>query len=327
VFRFEFPILMGVMGVRRPRSSDFWPPRPQQLADAMASAPTASVVLSEAFGWADAVAIHFAQVFRSAFVCNFLVSAAAIIAAAISRNPFWTAVEIGLVLILIFNTTLGQKNHWHFRWIEAREVAERLRVAAPMYVIATRSFGPFGETPTWTSWYARAKLREAGLRSGSLDDAGLQSARNSLVEMLTGQRDYHEATARRFERLHDNLSSAGKYLFITALLVGVAHLLAELLDKSLITDKLEYWVRLVATSLPALAAASYGIRIIGEFDGASRRSARMKTQLDGLLSSIDKGPVSLDLLRDVAHHAADVMLGDVASWRLAVESRELEMPG
>lgn len=332
-FRLEFPLLMGLMGVRLPRSTDFWPPQPQRLAETMASGPGGSFVLSEAFGWADAVAIHFAQVFRSAFVCNFLVSAAAIIVLAISHSPFWILVEFGLVLALIFNTTLGQKSHWHLRWIEAREVAERLRVAAPMCEIGTRPFGPFGETPTWTSWYVRAKSREAGLRSGSLDEIGLQTARNSLVELLAGQRKYHETTARRFERLHDNLSSVGKYLFISALVVAFAHLSIEVLvrfevlGKAAVTDTVEYWFNFVATTMSALGAASYGIRIIGEFDGASRRSARMKAQLDALLSSIGKVPVSLDMLRDVAHHVAEVMLGDVASWRLVVESRELEIPG
>jgi len=32
-------------------------------------------------------------------------------------------------------------------------------------------------------------------------------------------------------------------------------------------------------------------------------------------------------LREMSHRAADVLQGDVASWRLVVESRELEMPG
>ncbi len=83
----------------------------------------------------------------------------------------------------------------------------------------------------------------------------------------------------------------------------------------------------LTAGFPAIAAASYGIRVIGDFDGAAARSARMASQLAGILHGIGHGPVTVDALRETSHRAAEAMLGDVANWRLVVESRDLEMPG
>ncbi len=324
--RLEFPLLMALLAVRVPRWNDFSLPRPRQLADGLHPDASGSRVLVESFGWADAVAVYFAQAFRSAFVSNFVISAFAIISAVISPKPPWNVFEVAFVLTLVVNTTVGQRRHWHHRWIEAREVAERLRVAVPMLAVGTRSFGPFGDPPTWTSWYVRAKLREAGIRSATLDDAGLSAAQKLLLAFVTGQRDYHRATARRFQRVHNRLEVAGKYLFISALVVASAHFLVEFRHLYSMGPELKRWVVVASASLPALAAASYGIRVIGEFDGAARRSARMKAQLEGLQSILEEEPDSYDSLRDIAHQTAEIMLGDVASWRLVVESRDLAMP-
>lgn len=324
--RLEFPILMVLLAVRWFRWRDFWLVQPETLAKQLLDegAPPPMV---RSYGWADAIAVRFGQKFRSAFVFNFLVSALAVVLAVVGVPHPWNLFEIGLVLMLVLNTIVGQKAQWHRRWIEAREVAERLRIAIPMRTIGTRSYGPFGDAPTWTTWYVRAKLRESGLQTGLLNAAGLAGARTALIELLAGQRNYHEATARRFQSLHDRLAAVGTCLFIAALLVTTGQFLAEWLYPEAMTSNVEHWLLVASAGLPALASASFGIRVIGEFDGASRRSERMKHQLNALLAIFDRTPDSIETLRDVAHHAADVISGDVASWRMVVESRALEMPG
>jgi hypothetical protein len=79
--------------------------------------------------------------------------------------------------------------------------------------------------------------------------------------------------------------------------------------------------------LPALATATYGIRVIGDFEGIARRSQRTHAVLSRLIASIERDPLDLELLRARARAAADAMLGDVSSWRLAAESRPLAIPG
>ena len=84
----------------------------------------------------------------------------------------------------------------------------------------------------------------------------------------------------------------------------------------------------VATAgLPALATATYGIRVIGDFEGIAKRSQRTHAALSKSIASLERDHFDLDLLRARARAAADVMLGDVAKWRLAAESRPLAVPG
>jgi hypothetical protein len=165
------------------------------------------------------------------------------------------------------------------------------------------------------------------LRGGRLDREGLATARQELQALLRDQAAYHEITARRFKRLHGRLALVGLSLFIAAFLLSAGAFAGIAFRLLSVTPDMKYWMIVASASLPAFASAGYGIRMIGDFEGAAKRSARMKAQLDALASSIEKGGAEFEWLRDRAHKASDVILGDVANWRLAVESRELEMPG
>ena len=79
--------------------------------------------------------------------------------------------------------------------------------------------------------------------------------------------------------------------------------------------------------VPALATATYGIRVIGDFAGISRRSERTRHGLAMLVARIDASEPNLHHLWARGRAAADVMLGDVAGWRLSAESRGLAIPG
>jgi hypothetical protein len=53
----------------------------------------------------------------------------------------------------------------------------------------------------------------------------------------------------------------------------------------------------------------------------------MTAQLDALAATGETVSADFERLRDRVHKASDIMLRDVANWRLVVESRELEKPG
>ena len=68
--------------------------------------------------------------------------------------------EIVLIFLVLINTASGRRRRWHQRWLEARELAERLRVALPLWTLGERPTTLFfGQEPTWTGWYARAVVR------------------------------------------------------------------------------------------------------------------------------------------------------------------------
>lgn len=340
--RIEFPALMAFAGVRRFCRTDLRPKRPRAAAEEHC-APAAALLASTrtrtptdtalAYGWASAIGGYFAQVFRSAYVANFVLGALAVAAAAASllvgSSRGLAIGEVLLMAVVILNTWTGRRAGWHRRWIEAREVAERLRVATCMWALADRPMAFHGEEPTWTGWYARAVVRTQGLRPGALDAAGLEEARQLLVALLADQRSYHLGTAARMKTLERRLESFGLALFIMTAAVALDHATGGHVLHAMLPHDVDAGVvgTALGAALPALAVASYGIRMIGDIEGIARRSERTHAVLEELHRVTCAAPSDLVLLRARARATVDVMLGDVASWRLSAESRPLALPG
>ena len=340
--RIEFPLLMALAGIRKLCRADIRPKDPVTTA-AEYCAPAAAIFASVktktpiapslAYGWASAIGGYFAQVFRSAYVANFVLGALAVAAAASSllfeaKRGFAIA-EILLIGLVILNTWLGRCAGWHRRWIEAREIAERLRVAICIWALADRPTAFHGEEPTWTGWYARAFVRMQGLRPGALDAAGLDEARKLLVDLLTDQRNYHITTAARMGKLEHRLELFGLTLFATTAAVALDHATGEHVLHAILPHGVDAGIlgTALGAALPALAVASYGVRVIGDIEGIARRSKRTYEALEELHRAVEAEPSELLLLRARTRATVDVMLGDVASWRLSVESRPLALPG
>ena len=359
---FAFPALMLMFGVRLMRKTDWRPVPAEALATQYAAlAKTTSSQretenpnhLARAFGWADTVATRFGQVFRSAFVTNFLFAAFAVGTVAYSLvahdigdpkvvqelahhkiGP--VSLEVLFIIAVLLITIVGRRKKWHRRWLESREIAERLRVALPLWVLGARPGFFFGPEPAWTGWYVRAIQRQQGLRAGRFDPNTLRDARTTLLDVLKGQRDYHKTTAHRMETLGHRLERAGEVLFGLTLLAAIGLLVLAGLTHLHMTPWQVFLVTAVAAGLPALGTATYGIRVIGDFDGVAQRSRRTFEALDQLIVAIEHDwpearrqtePPNFALLRARAHAARDAMLGDVENWRLAAESRDLAIPG
>jgi hypothetical protein len=357
---FAFPALMWVFRARSMRRTDWRPARFDTLAahyEALANAETVGPVtarpaqLALAFGWADAIATRYGQVFRSAFVLNFLLAALAVGTVAVSlvahdigdpevlkdlahHKVGFVALEVLFIIAVLLITIFGRRKRWHHRWLEAREVAERLRVALPLWILGARPGVFFGPEPAWTGWYVRAMQRQQGLRACRFDPQILRNARETLLSVLTEQRDYHKITAHRMRALAHHIERFGEVLFGLTLLAAILFLWILVLTHVSITPRQAFLLTALAAGLPALATASYGIRVIGDFEGVAHRSHRTRDALDRLIAAIEDDwpegaaqPPSFALLRARAHATRDAMLGDVENWRLAAESRDLAIPG
>jgi len=223
--------------------------------------------------------------------------------------------------------------------VEAREVAERLRIALPLWTLGLRPGAFPGEEATWTGWYVRAFARVQGLRSGDFSAPQFEAARAVLLSVLNDQCKYNANNAQRMGKLESHLEWTGLALFLFTLLVAADHFLTPILFHAssyvvagllgLIGKQgLAHTVVVgLGAALPALATATYGIRVIGDFEGIHRRSERTHLALQELIKAVEEDPTDLALLRARARSAADIMLGDVSSWRLSAESRGLAIPG
>jgi hypothetical protein len=335
----EFPIMLAMAGVRKCRPTDYRPNTPAELADGYMALsqsasdcdPCAAKILAEAYGWADVIGIRFAQVFRSAVVANFTLAACTIILAASSvafapeKKIIFVAAELILIGLILFNTVRGWWIGWHRRWFEAREVAERLRTALALWALGIRPAAFFGQEPTWTGWYARAIVRSQGMRDARQNPDWLAEAHSTLQKVLDDQCAYHGKSAEQMGKLERRLELSGLILFGVTFLLALAFL-AYLLKSSAPHGPNIVIVTAFSASLPALASALYAIRIIGDFGGIARRSERTLVALKTLRKAAERDADDLRALRVHARAAAEVMLGDVASWRLATESRALDIP-
>jgi len=340
----------GVHGMRLPQSSS---PDPDRLARAFADqlAPFAyaqrATRMIRAFGWADAIGTYYSHMFRSAFVFNFFVAALTVTSAAAStlmKSSLHVAaigVEAFLICFVIANTLYGRWRLWHQRWFEGRELAERLRVALPFWALGIWPGTFTGPEPTWGGWYVRALMREQVPPEGHLDRKTLAAYRAALLRLLRGQQNYHEATARSMDQLNVRMELVSVILLVCSLFPAVAYIAADTFPaaKALAAHFATGWLGIPSDAnwhgylavsgvvLPAFATASYGVRVIGDFEGTAERSRRSTEALKWLIDALEQDDEDLTLMRARTYAAADAMLGDVESWRLAAESRALAIPG
>ncbi|WP_211101595.1 hypothetical protein [Niveispirillum sp. SYP-B3756] len=353
----EWHLLHALALVRRPRRTDLHSRSPEACTSDLQGRPAyLPAITADAFGWADALATHYAQIFRSAFVANFLFAALSVFGVALSLLVIkslnwlgdemkWTFVlaELLLISLVLLNTGLGHRTNWHRRWLEAREVAERLRVAVPMIGLGCRPAGGHGRARIWTGWYSRALLRASGLPPLRFTADVISSGREGLATLLRDQCSYHQTTHQRLHRMEHRLELFGEVLFHATLIIVILYLAAVggdhlWLDGALehgldeishdLWHRITYGVTAATVGLPVLATAAYGIRLIADFEGNASRSHRMASELDQLLAALAKDdPADLPAAQDRARQAAEIMLGDVANWRLAAEGRGLAKPG
>jgi len=337
-WRIEVPVMLALFGLRRMRRSDYEPPTPEALAaglrdlagDAPGLAPFAA-----AYGFADAAAVRYAQVFRGSYVARFMLAAVAVLiglVALVGGEIFgwitWplTVVQLLIVLVVLANTAVATRRDWHGRWRETRETAERMRAALPSWLLGQVRNDAAGTEPAWTGWYARASLRALGLWSGALDAERLAAVRAMLADFVESQRAYHARSAALMRAIERRLGGFGRLSFVSTLVLALLDIGLQIAGVVLPAGWNAVLIGVTA-GLPVFGTASFGIRAIGDFEGTATRSARMAESLAALGDALAADPADLVVLRARAATLADAMLGDVAHWRFATETRNLAALG
>jgi hypothetical protein len=348
-----YPLLLGLMGVRRPRLSDWKTPDPATaipsiLGPCSGAALNASGfgarlrdVLAPRFARADATATHTAQLFRSGYVTNFSFAALAVVLSLLSLafpatwKPALIILEFMVIATILIVTRAGRRAQWHRRWLDNRHLAERLRclsIAAQLGELELRSGAEL--RPGWVDWYARATARTLGLPSVRVDPAYLGCVRDGLTTLIDDQIAYLHNDAHQMHRLEHRLHNLGTVLFAMTALICVTLLLFKMADKMMAMAALDAVASpfLTATTigsaaLPAIGAAIYGIRMQGDFAGIAERSAALAHNLTVLRQVIDADALSFDTLKRRVARATDLLTQDLASWLQTYHARPLTLPG
>ncbi|NUT00018.1 MAG: hypothetical protein HOP96_03475 [Sphingomonas sp.] len=344
--RIEYPLLLAAAGVTRLRKTHWrndicsiqthaeW----QTYCDAcqrVNAVNTPLTGLQNWYEWADSLAGHFAQSYRSGHVFNFALGAFAVLLAlttliAPDAKKLLAVAEFIAVLAILLNTWVGTKEQWHRRWLDYRQLAERLRPMRSLKLLGLAAPDPPGTTANpisrrWVDWYASAVWRAMGCPSGMIDAERLKLLTATIAEHeLAPQVAYHRSAAGQAERLDHRLEIVGLSLFAAAL-VGCVVLLAGFGIAPEWVSHNSNWFTILSAGLPAIGTAVFGIRVQGDYVGSAVRSEQTAQVLEQIGERLERDGSNLSRAGDLVEQAARAMHADLDEWRLLNQQHDLSV--
>lgn len=343
--RIEYPLLLAAAGVGRFGPKDF---RNTHAEEAIreewqryrkgCSEPlqiTAPMdLLEHAYSWADRLATHFAQTYRSGHIFNFVLGGFAV---CLGLSAFmaphlkfeFAALELVITLAIVLNAGIGSRNEWHRRWLDYRQLAERLRPMRSLKLLGIAAPDPPGTStnPTprrWIDWYASGIWRAMGCPSGSIDAHRAACLAKAIAQFeVAPQVGYHERHADQIERLDHRLESIATTLFAATVLVSIATLIGLGFGAEFV-NRYGNWFTLVSAGFPALGTAVFGIRFQADFGGDALRSRATANTLRSIEQELGRD-VPLSRAADLTEQAGRIMLADLDEWRLVNQQRDLSV--
>jgi len=343
--RIEYPLLLAAAGVRKVRAHDFNEKRAEQMirdewqryregcvAAHEINAPID--LLQEAYSWADQLATHFAQSYRSGHIFNFVLGGIAVCMGLASflvpQHKFGeAAAEMVITMAIILNAIIATREEWHRRWLDYRQLAERLRPMRSLKLLGIAAPDPPGTATNpvprrWIDWYAAGIWRGMGCPAGIIDRPRASRLAVSIAEHeIAPQVGYHQRNAHTIAELDERLGKMGFSLFAATLVASIATLVGYGLDLDFVNNY-SNWFTLVSAGFPALGTAVFGIRFQADFGGDALRSLATSETLHHIEEELRKD-VSLSRAADLTEQAARIMLSDLDEWRLVNQQRDLSV--
>ncbi len=291
-------------------------------------------LLERSYSWSDQLATHFAQTYRSGHIFNFLLGGFAVCLGLSSfmapQARLWLAlVECVITIAIILNTRVGVWGEWHRRWLDYRQLAERLRPMRSLKLLGLAAPDPPGTATNpvparWIDWYSAAIWRAMGCPSGSIGVARSTSLAAAIAEHeVAPQVAYHEKSARQIDLLDQRLQAIATFLFWATLVASFGTAAGLAFAPEWVT-RLDNWLTLISAGFPALGTAVFGIRFQGDFGGSARRSLATANALRQIETELRK-EVSLARAADLVEEAARTMLADLDQWRLVNQQHDLDV--
>ena len=342
--RIEYPLLLALAGTRRFRRED-WDAKPgiaatrDEWIDYRAACAGCHGVsadldrLEVAYSWSDRLATHFAQSYRSGHVFNFLLAATGVLLALAGlvvpqATIALAAAEFVVVLAILVNTSVGLKRRWHQRWLDYRQLAERLRPMRSLKLLGIASPDAPGSAAEpvarrWIDWYAAGVWRTMGCPSGSINVDKAAALSQSIAEReVASQIAYNRSSGAQVERLDHRLDVLGTALFAAALAATTISIVALIVAPDWAARQ-STWFVILSAGLPAVGTAIFGIRVQGDFGGTALRAQSTADLLERIARDLETADADLSRSADLVEQAARVMLKDLGEWRLVNEQHEL----
>ena len=308
-----------------------------------AQRPAIESILLPAYRAADNLAVYYANIYRSAYVFNFLFAAVAVILALggifvheLRLKSYLVAAELLVISAVLVTWLLGHRSQWHRRWLEYRRLAESLR---QMRILAPLGLGGPAQRPKpsldgqdWSSWYAWSVRRLLPLPDCGIDVAYLTAVRDvTRSDELASQMTYHSKNAALIERLDERMHRSGHILFALTAVICLTFVISESLfdfqnhsyaGTDIILDLLTF----VTALLPMLGATLGAINVQGEFATVREQSERTSRRLAILDLALQNEELTFARLCDRVEKTSDVMMADVDEWQTVFRTRPLSLP-
>ncbi len=294
---------------------------------------TASLdLLEQAYSWSDRLATHFAQTYRSGHIFNFILGGVAV---CLGLSAFmypagkleFALAEFVITLAIIINTRIGIRNEWHRRWLDYRQLAERLRPMRSLKLLGLAAPDAPGSAANpvprrWIDWYSSGVWRAMGCPAGPITNAGASRLAVAIADHeVAPQVAYHHKNARADRTARPAARTARRHVVRS----DADRVRRGCRRLGLAPDwvaRLNNWITLISAGFPALGTAVFGIRFQGDFGGSAQRSqntADALREIEGELSE----DVSLARAADLTEQAARRMLSDLDEWRLINQRLDL----
>jgi hypothetical protein len=343
--RFEYRLLLALAGVRRLRLSDFtekesarwieeeWRAFREEAIEANHVVARIDL-LEEAYSWADRLATNLALTYRSGHIFSFVMGGLAV---CMGLGAFMfphlkiqeAFFEMVITLAIIMNAHIGSKREWHRRWLDYRQLAERLRPMRSLKLLGIAAPDPPGTETNpvarrWIDSYASAIWRATGCPAGTVDPATADKIADAIADHeVAPQVSYHKRNAEVIDLLDKRLEKLGTFLFFATLVVSNITLVGLSMNAYYVTEY-SNWFTLISAGFPALATAVFGIRFQGDFGGDALRSLATADTLAQIDQELRKH-TSLSRAADLTEQAARFMLADLDEWRLVNQQRDLSV--
>jgi len=344
--RLEYPILLALTGTARLKRNHWHEGRSVAASEEEwrnfvagctdchgVSAPLE--LLQKAYGWADRMATYYAQTFRSGHIFNFVMAALAVILGlssfALPASKLHLAfIEIVITVAILVNTGFGIRQEWHRRWLDYRQLAERLRPLRSLKLLGIAAPDPPGNPANpiarrWIDWYAASVWRALCCPHGRIAPANTAELAQSIVQHeIDPQIAYNERSAMQIERLDRRLARFGMGLFVATLISSIIVIVGLIFDPDWVQNTND-WFTLLSAGFPAVGTAIFGIRFQGDFGASALRSRSTANTLSAIREEFDLGKANLNRSADLMEHAARAMLGDLDEWRLIIQQLDLSV--
>jgi len=241
----------------------------------------------------------------------------------------FAAVELVITFAIMANAAVGSRQEWHRRWLDYRQLAERLRPMRSLKLLGIAAPDPPGTETNpvpkrWIDWYASGIWRAMGCPAGAIDPQRAARLADAIADHeVAPQVAYHEHHAEQIEMLDHRLAVIGTMLFAATLVVSIATITGLALGAAFVSTY-GNWFTLVSAGFPALCTAVFGIRFQADFGGDAVRSMATAATLRQIEQELRK-EVTLSRAADLSEQAARFMLSDLDEWRLVNQQRDLSV--